>query len=95
MTDFESITDYVMTTILDMANVDLIRKGKRRKIVTDDYVIFDKSYYFDTYGLEGDEENDMDACGDSCGSGDSDTSTERNAEHSDGLGGSPDGGTTT
>ena len=93
MKDFESITDYVQTTILDLANVELIRKGKRRKIVTDDYVIFDRHYYFDTYGLEGDGDNDMDACGDSCGSGDSDPSNGGNQKHPDGPGDSPDGGT--
>lgn len=93
MKDFESVTDYVMTTILDMANIDLIRKGKRRKIVTDDYVIFDKHYYFDTYGLEGEKKNDMDAGCDSCGFGDSDTPTGGNQKHADGPGDSPDGGT--
>ena len=93
MTDFESITDYVQTTILDLANVELIRKGKRRKIVTDDYVIFDKHYYFDTYGLEGDGDNDIDAGSDCDRTGDSDISNGRDQKHPDGPGDSPDGGT--
>lgn len=39
-------------TIVDAANLILIRSGKRRKIVTEDYVLFDKNYYKETYGID-------------------------------------------
>ena len=51
--------------MLDLANLILIRNGKRRKIVADDYVLFERSYYFETYGLE--ENNGLDAGGNSLG----------------------------
>ena len=50
------LVDTVERTMLDLANLILIRQGKRRKIVTSDYVLFDKDYYFETYGID---ENEM------------------------------------
>ena len=62
MSEFEGMVDYIQSTINDLANINLIRQGKRRKIVTGDYVLFDRKYYFDTYGLE-DSTNDIDVSG--------------------------------
>ena len=60
MSEFEGMVDYIQSTINDLANINLIRQGKRRKIVTGDYVLFERKYYFDTYGLE-DSTDDVDA----------------------------------
>lgn len=60
MGEFDGMVDYIQSTINDLANINLIRQGKRRKIVTGEYVLFDRKYYFDTYGLE-DSTDDMDA----------------------------------
>ena len=59
------IVDVAERAMLDLANLILIRNGKRRKIVTDDYVLFERNYYFETYGLE--ENNGLDAGGNSPG----------------------------
>jgi len=62
MSDYDSMIDYIQTTINDLANVNLIRQGKRRKIVTGDYVLFERNYYYTTYGVE-ENTDDMDVGG--------------------------------
>ena len=64
MSEFEGMVDYIQSTINDLANINLIRQGKRRKIVTGEYVLFDKHYYYETYGIEGND-NDIDVSGNS------------------------------
>lgn len=64
MSEFDGMVDYIQSTINDLANINLIRQGKRRKIVTGDYVLFDRNYYFTTYDIEGND-NDVDVSGNS------------------------------
>lgn len=54
MSEFDGMVDYIQSTINDLANINLIRQGKRRKIVTGDYVLFERNYYYTTYDIHED-----------------------------------------